>query len=132
MDRFVDFVVRAIYADAACDPTQAQPTPALAKILCGPDSIHRASSNERFPSCTSDTGDGRLTIHVPASACQPKDLTGAGDMLAGAFLYGLTRGVSAAVALRAANFLAAKVICQVGARLHHGTRQFWDDAVAGA
>jgi len=69
MDGFVDFVVRAIYADAACDPTRAQPTPALARILCGPDSIHRATSNERFPSCTSDMGNGRLTIHVPASAC---------------------------------------------------------------
>lgn len=68
MDGFVDFVVRAIYADARCDPALAQPTPALARILCGPDAIHRASPGERFPSCSSDIGDGRLTIHVPASA----------------------------------------------------------------
>jgi len=67
MDGFVDFVVRAIYSDARCDPTLAQPTPALARILCGPDAIHRASG-ERFPSCSSDMGDGRLTIHLPASA----------------------------------------------------------------
>jgi len=67
MDGFVDFVVRAIYADAGRDPSLAQPTPELASILCGPGSIHRASATERFPSGTSDMGDGRLTIHVPAS-----------------------------------------------------------------
>ena len=66
MDGFVDFVVREIYAGAGCDPTHAQPTPELARILCGSDSIHRASSHQRFPSCTSDL-EGRLTIHVPAS-----------------------------------------------------------------
>jgi sugar/nucleoside kinase (ribokinase family) len=73
-----------------------------------------------------------VEAHVPAFPCQPKDLTGAGDMLAGAFLYGITHAVPPALALRAANFLAAKVICQVGARLHHGTRQFWEEASAGA
>jgi sugar/nucleoside kinase (ribokinase family) len=75
---------------------------------------------------------GGLEAHVPAFTCEPKDLTGAGDMLAGAFLYGITHGIPADRAVRAANFLAMKVICQVGARLHHGTRQFWDQALAGA
>ena len=65
--------------------------------------------------------------HVPAFPCNPKDLTGAGDMLAGAFLYGITHSVGPAKAARAANFLAMKVITQIGARLHHGTRQFWDE-----
>jgi sugar/nucleoside kinase (ribokinase family) len=68
--------------------------------------------------------------HVPAFACTPIDATGAGDMFAGAFLYGITHGVPAARAARAANFLAMKVITQVGARLHHGTKQFWDEALA--
>ena len=57
---------------------------------------------------------------MPAFPCEPKDLTGAGDMLAGAFLYGMTHGVAPAKAARAACFLAMKVITQVGARLHHG------------
>jgi sugar/nucleoside kinase (ribokinase family) len=57
------------------------------------------------------------------------DLTGAGDMFAGAFLYGVTTGVQPAKAARAACFLAMKVITQVGARLHHGTREFWDHAL---
>lgn len=74
---------------------------------------------------------GGQEAHVPAFACDPRDLTGAGDMFAGAFLYGVTHGFPPAVAARGANFLAMKVISQVGARLHHGTKPFWDEAVAG-
>ncbi|MBA4191349.1 MAG: adenosine kinase [Planctomycetaceae bacterium] len=66
--------------------------------------------------------------HIPAFPCKPVDLTGAGDMFAGAFLYGITRNVPAQKAARAANFLAMKVITQIGARLHHGAKQFWDEA----
>ena len=68
--------------------------------------------------------------HVSAFKSVPKDLTGAGDMLAGAFLYGITHQVPADKAARAACFLAHKVIEQVGARLHHGTKQYWDEALA--
>jgi sugar/nucleoside kinase (ribokinase family) len=46
--------------------------------------------------------------HVPSFPSEPKDLTGAG---------------------RAASFLSHKVITQVGARLHHGTRQFWEECL---
>jgi sugar/nucleoside kinase (ribokinase family) len=70
-----------------------------------------------------------IEAHVPAFACDPRDLTGAGDMFAGAFLYGITHEVPPARAARAANFLAMKVITQIGARLHHGTRNFWDQAL---
>jgi sugar/nucleoside kinase (ribokinase family) len=68
--------------------------------------------------------------HVPAFACKPVDVTGAGDMFAGSFLYGVTHGVPAQKAARAANFLAMKVITQIGARLHHGAKQFWQEALA--
>lgn len=75
---------------------------------------------------------GGIQAHVPAFACRPVDLTGAGDMLAGAFLYGITHGIAADKAARAACFLAMKVITQVGARLHHGTRSFWDECLASS
>jgi sugar/nucleoside kinase (ribokinase family) len=75
---------------------------------------------------------GGIEAHVPAFPCEPKDLTGAGDMLAGAFLYGITHDVSADRAARAACYLARKVITQVGARLHHGTRHAWDECLAGS
>jgi sugar/nucleoside kinase (ribokinase family) len=70
-----------------------------------------------------------VDAHVPAFPCEPKDLTGAGDMLAGAFLYGITHEVPADKAARAACFLARKVITQVGARLHQGTRHAWDECL---
>ncbi len=72
---------------------------------------------------------GGAEVQVPAYPCEPKDLTGAGDMFAGAFLYGVTHGVHPATAAKAANFLAMKVITQIGARLHHGAAQFWAEAV---
>jgi sugar/nucleoside kinase (ribokinase family) len=68
-----------------------------------------------------------VEAHVPAFPCTPKDLTGAGDMFAGAFLYGINHDVAPDRAARAACFLAMKVISQVGARLHHGTKQFWEE-----
>jgi sugar/nucleoside kinase (ribokinase family) len=73
---------------------------------------------------------GGIETHVPAFPSDPKDLTGAGDMFAGSFLYGITHGVPADQAGRAASFLSHKVIMQVGARLHQGTRQFWDECLA--
>ncbi|HWG45017.1 MAG TPA: adenosine kinase [Gemmataceae bacterium] len=68
-----------------------------------------------------------IEAHVPAFPSQPVDLTGAGDMLAGAFLYGITHDIAPDRAARAACYLAMKVIIQVGARLHHGARRFWDE-----
>jgi sugar/nucleoside kinase (ribokinase family) len=67
--------------------------------------------------------------HVPAVPCQPKDLTGAGDMFAGAFLYGITHGLAPEMAAQGANFMCHKVITQVGARLHHGAKEFWNSAI---
>jgi sugar/nucleoside kinase (ribokinase family) len=72
---------------------------------------------------------GGVQAHVPAFPSQPKDLTGAGDMFAGGFLYGITHGVSPEKAARAAAFLSHKVITQVGARLHHGTKGFWEECL---
>jgi sugar/nucleoside kinase (ribokinase family) len=74
----------------------------------------------------------RIEAHVAAFPCEPKDLTGAGDMFAGGFLYGITHGLPADKAARASCYLAMKVITQVGARLHHGTKHFWEQALAAA
>lgn len=71
-----------------------------------------------------------VTAHIPAFDCHPKDLTGAGDMFAGAFLYGITHGYLPKVAAQGANYLAMKVISQVGARLHQGVPGFWKEGVA--
>jgi sugar/nucleoside kinase (ribokinase family) len=67
--------------------------------------------------------------HVPAVPCQPVDLTGAGDMFAGAFLYGITHGYSPSLAARGANFLCMNVITQVGARLQLDAKPLWEEAL---
>jgi sugar/nucleoside kinase (ribokinase family) len=67
--------------------------------------------------------------HVPSFPTEPKDLTGAGDMFAGAFLYGITHDVPPERAARGASYLAHKVISQVGARLHSGTPEYWDECM---
>jgi sugar/nucleoside kinase (ribokinase family) len=88
------------------------------------------------PSCVVTDGPNGAFVrhaghefHAPAFECAPVDLTGAGDMFAGAFLHGLTSGVPPEKATRAANFLAMKVITQIGARLHSGAKQFWNEAL---
>lgn len=89
------------------------------------------------PSCVVTDGPNGAFVrhagtefHVPAFACKPVDLTGAGDMFAGSFLYGLTHGVPPEKAARAANFLSMKVITQIGARLHQGAKPFWQESLA--
>jgi len=64
-------------------------------------------------------------LHVPAFSCEPRDLTGAGDAFAGAFLHGVNHGLSPYDAAHRANFLASKVIAQVGARLKGDIRGIW-------
>jgi sugar/nucleoside kinase (ribokinase family) len=82
-------------------------------------------------------GDGALVKFgevkgaVSAFPCNPRDLTGAGDMFAGAFLYGVTHGVGVLDSARAACYLAMHVVTRVGARLHQGARGYWDDCMSG-
>lgn len=90
---------------------------------------------EMVPNCIVTDGpngafvrfDG-TTGHVPTVPCEPRDLTGAGDMFAGAFLYGITHGYDPLVSAKAANALSHRVIMQVGARLHHGAKELWAEA----
>jgi sugar/nucleoside kinase (ribokinase family) len=113
----------------------------------GPESMSvtgAASTSEAFeklksivPNCVVTDGPNGAFIryegkefHEAAHVCKPKDLTGAGDMFAGAFLYGITHDYEPQVAARAANFLCMKVITQVGARLHHGAKDFWKQAIS--
>lgn len=53
----------------------------------------------------------------PGFKVKAVDTTGAGDMFAGAFLYGITHGFSLARSVRVANFLASQVVSQFGARM---------------
>jgi sugar/nucleoside kinase (ribokinase family) len=65
--------------------------------------------------------DRGTVTEVPAEAVAPVDTNGAGDMFAGAFLYGITRGWSAADAARLATRASARLITAYGPRLDAAT-----------
>ena len=65
--------------------------------------------------CLVVTGTGRR--HVPGYQVAANDTTGAGDIYAGACLYGLTHGGASDAAARFANFAAAHLVTRYGARL---------------
>ncbi|HET8731596.1 MAG TPA: adenosine kinase [Moraxellaceae bacterium] len=61
--------------------------------------------------------DGQQLIRIAPSPATPLDSNGAGDMFAGAHLFGLTRGWSPARAGALASSAAAAVVSQFGPRL---------------
>ena len=66
---------------------------------------------------------GGQTIQVPAVPTKAVDTNGAGDMFAGAFLYGVTHGMDEAQAAALANRAAAAVVAQHGNRLTRAQMQ---------
>jgi sugar/nucleoside kinase (ribokinase family) len=92
-----------------------------------------AKLEKMIPACVVTDGPNGAFVrfggrvgHVPTEPVDPRDLTGAGDMFAGSFLYGITHDYDPLVAAKAANALSRKVISQVGARLHQGAKQIWE------
>ncbi len=58
-----------------------------------------------------------VSSRISAVETQPIDATGAGDMFAGGFLYGITHGMTGMQAGELACHLASKVVSQLGPRL---------------
>jgi len=61
--------------------------------------------------------DGEDYLQVSGSAARAIDSNGAGDMFAGAFLYGVSRGYGLSAAGALANAAAAAVVSHIGPRL---------------
>ncbi|MDD0852817.1 adenosine kinase [Halobacteriovorax sp. GB3] len=61
--------------------------------------------------------DGQETIEVLTNKVEAVDTNGAGDLFAGAFLYGITNGLSYAQSARLACSLSSQLVTQFGARL---------------
>lgn len=62
--------------------------------------------------------DGFAVHEIAPTPVTAVDSNGAGDMFAGAFLYGITHGMDYAKAGQLASIAAAKVVTQFGPRLH--------------
>lgn len=62
--------------------------------------------------------DGERWIHVASHPVKAVDTNGAGDLFAGAFLYGLTHGHDCETSARLASRGAATLVTHFGARLH--------------
>ena len=67
--------------------------------------------------------DGNKIIEVPAKAITPIDSNGAGDIYAGAFLYGLSQGMSFERCGELAGAAAGTLIQKFGARLTQSEMQ---------
>lgn len=65
--------------------------------------------------------DGHKT-HVPAIPTKIVDATGAGDLFAGGFLWGLTEGYALETCARMGNIAASEVISHLGARVEADLR----------
>ena len=61
--------------------------------------------------------DGEKLIEIEPFPVQAIDTVGAGDMYAGAFLYGITNGMSYAEAGRLASLASSKIVTTLGARM---------------
>ncbi len=61
--------------------------------------------------------DGDTFIDIEPYTVKAVDTNGAGDMFAGAFLYGITNGMSMAAAGKLASMASSKVVSQFGPRL---------------
>jgi sugar/nucleoside kinase (ribokinase family) len=67
--------------------------------------------------------DGQEETRVTAQKVTPIDTNGAGDMFAGAFLYGITNGLAFSEAARLANRASARLILEYGPRLDKAQAQ---------
>jgi len=62
-------------------------------------------------------------LQIPAYPAKPIDSTGAGDIFAGALIYGLLYSESGEIAGNLASYSAAKIVSQLGARLQENHKE---------
>lgn len=83
--------------------------------------LDRAASEVAIVACTDSENGVHIRAegghwHVPAVPTQIVDATGAGDLFAGAFLWGLTNGYDLETCGQMGNLAASEVISHIGAR----------------
>lgn len=66
--------------------------------------------------------NGRERFHSPGFSVDALDTNGAGDMFAGAYLFGITQGFNASQSAKLANYASMRVVAQYGPRLEESLR----------
>lgn len=69
---------------------------------------------------------GERTVHAPAAPMKRVDATGAGDMFAAGFLYGLTRGRNLLTCGTMGCVAAGEIISHIGARPEENLKELFD------
>lgn len=89
---------------------------------------------EQFPNVCLTLGKSGSRVHwnsaafeIPSYPTTPIDTTGAGDMYAAGFLYGITHGYSPDTAGRLGSLAASKIVSQFGARLKESPKAIRDE-----
>lgn len=72
-----------------------------------------------------------LVKHIPGFVVKPIDSNGAGDAFAAGVLYGLTHGYSIEKACRWGNYMASRVILEIGPRLSYSLKGKQDEVLEG-
>lgn len=94
--------------------------------------LSAAASEVEIVVCT-DSGNGAYIVtggdrwHIPAVPTDIVDATGAGDLFAGGFLWGLTNGYELETCGKMANVAGAEVISHIGARPEKNLTQLFKD-----
>jgi sugar/nucleoside kinase (ribokinase family) len=95
--------------------------------------LRLAAAEVAIVACT-DGADGAHILsqgqhwHLPAVPTQIVDATGAGDLFAGAFLWGITNGYDLQTAGKMGNLAASEIISHIGARPEADLRRLFADA----
>lgn len=94
------------------------------------DAIARAEAEVPVTACTVGAGGVHVVsrgerVHAPAHGTTVVDATGAGDLFAAGFLYGIVSGRDWLTCARMGNLSAAEVISHIGARPEADLRQLF-------
>lgn len=113
-----------------CNEEEAKSLTGESSAIASAAKIHEHAENValtlgKMGSLIMHAGEAFPIEGVPVEAI---DTTGAGDMYAGALLYGITHGMSWRQAGHLASHAASRIVTQMGARLH---RKFTRDEIAG-
>jgi sugar/nucleoside kinase (ribokinase family) len=101
-----------------------RPSPSQTKSTHQPIAVVTSGEHGAYVCRLSGSGAAEPT-HIPAVPTKVKDVTGAGDAFAGAFLFLLLNGADPIHAARGAAALASQVVSEIGARVSPESAKIW-------